>query len=863
MQPPYASLRDLVDSTRFSRLRKVLAAETSIALILALLVEAFGLKIYPWLIAGLLCNIGLECIVWIGTDGLYNTHWTWFLSGSRFKQMAYLSYASEIYALKALCWVLLKSLSDPGYVLSPNGLSNTLVAIAWIVTNVMDHKMDNFYLLFSLRIAKIVASFFARPLFLGTHWLNTKLILISGLRCGCGPSYSKYTYSPLAADEVRLLLLPRRLPYCAIELEVLTVKLRDAPPYEAISYTWGKSKQTRDIYLNGRTFTTSIAAYEVLQGRSSIWRSRLVWIDYICINQEDLLEKATQVEQMIQIYYQAQRVIVWLGGFAFDCRTKLTFDMIHTLSLRLMEGMSALQVYQGIALHQDTDEWLSFIHLWSHDWFTRLWVLQEAAVAKDVYFCYGGMVFPWRCFNRIADLFKDPDVSPLLNRTVASRKAQCNMSTLGFIEQLRPLLWHNHTVEAMHKLQDAAQVLPIDSTIRKAVNIWMKSSYNRTFRPIIRDGFLPKDNKISPIPLSFAHLLTAFATLNVTDDRDRVYALRGMVNVDVSPSTKPDYVKSVETLYTDLAEEVWMSRYTFGIVGWAGIGWPRRLNLPSFVPDWSSVPRNAVPLTSACFRVEELGLTYNASEGTKSTVKCVPTDFGPSLHFEGIVFDTIHMQGDTLPQLFQLGNDDSLEGRRADSSAQMRWINEVQDLALHAHCYPGEVARIDALWRTLVVDRRAMQHPAPAEMCQEFLRWLELVKKLSTIVPSADEEDRQLTSEERSVMKESLALTWSTHMAGGCSGRRFCITEQGRMGMFLPGTQVGDKICIVYGASTPWTIRHVGKKSVTTRMRGSDQWQGHTGLDHDYHLVGECYVHGVMKGEAIPKGHQPVEIRLL
>lgn len=52
---------------------------------------------------------------------------------------------------------------------------------------------------------------------------------------------------------------------------------------------------TRKIYVDGNPFTVSEAAYDALHARSSLWRTRLIWTDYICIDQSILLEKAGQI----------------------------------------------------------------------------------------------------------------------------------------------------------------------------------------------------------------------------------------------------------------------------------------------------------------------------------------------------------------------------------------------------------------------------------------------------------------------------------------------------------------------------------------------------------------------------------------
>jgi hypothetical protein len=303
-------------------------------------------------------------------------------------------------------------------------------------------------------------------------------------------------------------------------------------------------------------------------------------------------------------------------------------------------------------------------------------------------------------------------------------------------------------------------------------------------------------------------------------------------------------------LYTDLAKEIWESESPFAVVGWAGIGFTRSLDLSSFAPDWSCLPKHYAPLTSACYRTEELGLGYKASGDMKPRVDFMSSKDGTSIRLEAIVIDTIYKQTEVMPQQYLTDHDDSRESRASAYHDQMKWFdNVVRNVANSAH-NPNEV------WRTLIVDRKGEQYPAPAEMFQEYREWLELTERIiPTFLHGDDDKERQLTSEERSVFKGMLNNTWSTHVAGGCSGRRFCITQEGRMAMVLPGTQVGDKICIASGAATPWVIRPMNKMP---EEQLTDQASAHI----DYQLVGECYVHGVMGGEAWRHGQQTSQIHI-
>jgi hypothetical protein len=89
---------------------------------------------------------------------------------------------------------------------------------------------------------------------------------------------------------------------------------REQVTYTALSYTWGEEHPLQAILVNDRSFNIRTSLYQFLE----IWRAQddsggLLWVDQLCIDQEDLNERSQQVQLMSPIYAEAKEVHAWLG----------------------------------------------------------------------------------------------------------------------------------------------------------------------------------------------------------------------------------------------------------------------------------------------------------------------------------------------------------------------------------------------------------------------------------------------------------------------------------------------------------------------------------------------------------------------
>ncbi|KAH8689780.1 HET-domain-containing protein, partial [Phaeosphaeriaceae sp. PMI808] len=87
----------------------------------------------------------------------------------------------------------------------------------------------------------------------------------------------------------------------------------ESAQYSALSYTWGSPENKQDISLNGKPFQVTQNLFSALKDLRHATEPLTLWIDAICINQEDIDERTQQVKEMTSIYRKVTRVYVWMG----------------------------------------------------------------------------------------------------------------------------------------------------------------------------------------------------------------------------------------------------------------------------------------------------------------------------------------------------------------------------------------------------------------------------------------------------------------------------------------------------------------------------------------------------------------------
>lgn len=225
-----------------------------------------------------------------------------------------------------------------------------------------------------------------------------------------------YEYRPLDRErkEIRLLILEtgfgNDILRCTLKHAFLDAS--PSPVYETISYVCGNPNEKATIILHGsetQVLATSEAALRCMRLRQ---KRRVIWIDSICIDQNNLLERGHQVGMMYSIYSQTSHNLIWLGA---DDGTMP--NVMNSMAAMLKEIATETRDYvdfnklasdqTGQPLWATTPasidlERSGLLEFFQNPWFSRLWIVQEAALAQYSTCHRGDFRVPLLCVLRVA-----------------------------------------------------------------------------------------------------------------------------------------------------------------------------------------------------------------------------------------------------------------------------------------------------------------------------------------------------------------------------------------------------------------------------------------------------------------------------
>jgi hypothetical protein len=586
-------------------------------------------------------------------------------------------------------------------------------------------------------------------------------------------SDTPYERQRLKTGEIRLLKIDWNAQEDKLRLETYPVKLSDQPNYDTISYVWGTAPASVEVDCNGGRLSISPTAYEMLL-HLRLYRpdvSRPLWIDAICIHQNDLEEKETQVRLMPRIYVSATQVVVWMGP---SIPQTVTFMTDFPRVAKLAEDWTPTRMttnsgWRGEGWPPEGHEfWTGLFSLLNQSWFKRLWTFQEIILASNAVLLCGE-----NCV----------DADDFFNFVQKGRyEAQSYMN-------------YTHV--------DASFVAgkPLVTDLA-----FIDCSLIRWHRQVRQDGLFEMENV--NIPLS----LHEIRHRSVQEQVDRVWAIAGLLSanlqeqlssiVDYSIQGRTDYWKT----HVRFAKIVFKECQNLTL-----LAIPRSLNrdmdhLPSWCPDLSGQQvcdfymngQWNKPIASQESHVQCLFASQNDDKNSAARVDAIKN------HPSRLIYtteddDLLRVRGFVVDIISAVVED----SRLLDSKEYKEELSV--DAQVH---HPLYAVALDVYSKALNLARRIFyelevtEARVPRQFIMSLLLDCRLISDLETTYHhmltclSSSNASRYyygLDSEEQD--RVNACATYSRVLVG----HSFFATEGGRFGIAQPGLKPGDKVCAFYG----------------------------------------------------------------
>jgi hypothetical protein len=678
----------------------------------------------------------------------------------------------------------------------------------------------------------------------------------------------EHKYIPLpTADHFRLLeLLPvGRHSDDTLRCRLLVSALADARnTYTAISYVWGDNALPlrKPIICDGSKALITPTLHSALTRLRYVSSSRLLWADALCIDQTSNQERSQQVQLMRQIYTDARSVVVDLGeveerdekllecfcaldGISRDdwvaATAKFNYSLTHnpvgstTINFGrrpswIQSGMAAVQSFvSGIVygypslphwekLFNEPQVWTGFERFLARPWFGRLWVIQEFALARQVNVLVGSSVK------------SEKFLSDTLSR-MRTHFVYLIQTDLEFDEETMGILAKESHTSTRHG------------------NLFQKILE-------IRHDFVSHGNPHSSMPDAFtrAHMASC------SDPRDKVYGLLGLVSPEDAAEIQVDYAEPAEKLAFRITTRFFQAGqgvyalYNASGCNSASVSWILSLHhrektdalallvLPDITAE--NMPYSACGSTEPSFRwdnvtqklfTEGYPLGY-LSDMTDALVDSVnpglekarlqwqlQTPGWIEKHKLSTPFIAPKINGPRTPQ-----TDNYIRQLNIKHNQARKTSNDAFELA----CWTTVIA--DIIFSAGFTPQRATTDPRLPLHIQAYQKYLQMHRMPPPTHMRADEQEAFL---ERTLQAATpyLRSLFSTY------NRRLSITEERLVCLVPEESMIGDAVFILLGCPIPFVLRPCG-----------DEWR----------IVGCCYVHEMMDGQALQMGLMSEDITI-
>ena len=561
-------------------------------------------------------------------------------------------------------------------------------------------------------------------------------------------------WAPLQGPQhFRLLAIAPETPgQDSLEVMIEQFDINQAPEYFALSYAWGDPAQRVQIQSNNGPLQVTPNLHAALLRIRQKRESLRLWIDAVCIHQDDDVEKSAQIPLMGRIYSQAKFVVMWVGE-----EDELTSTAMEATEIfeSLVMGDGRIKAFSGLV--DDRSRLChAILKMLQRPYFSRAWIVQEVILSQNAIVFCGSRITSYDKLVIACYWIKYSGLSP--------------------------------------------SILHLDSMILSA---W-------TLRRTRSLGEETRGTRLT-------NVLGLYRRMKATDPRDKVYALLGIAPSSDTSGIVPDYSQSVASIYTGVAKyliekEGNLTIFT-DVLGNSG-----HMGLPSWVPDWSSVT-DIYCLGRQTFRDSR---AYHAAGKTVTVEKKAGNR------------DQINLRGFIVDMITRCCQPSQSSMRKDHYFLKSLWdevaiIMETRSRSLYT--FTGERCE-EAYLKTLSADTYPWSERNTLNLSGDFpehSKWLQSDAQNINLVSDWWQWIQTGQVAERvpsAVIKEIM-----DHMSTITRRRNVFVTEKGYLGLGREDLRKGDLVCILLGGNLPYLLR---PKSDTI-----------------YQFLGECYVHGIMDGEAM------------
>lgn len=605
-------------------------------------------------------------------------------------------------------------------------------------------------------------------------------------------------YKALPSQYIRILELhpgPSDAPLiCNLEDQLI-----DEQPYEALSYVWGNSTHVAFVTCIedgnegrlgiGKALEIALIAFRLAD------KKRRIWIDALCINQNDVVERQSQVRLMGTIYSKAEHVLCWIGPFDIrdekaESRALLAIQFLREFNKSPQEYLElGRQHFHSVIDVSDTgwpvlDSWLAIKELFDLEYFHRAWIIQEVGLARHARLFWGKQEL-WLDWTEVAVFcsFMDANGATVINH------------------------------------------LELKSWVANHINlVWATDSSGKSI-------------------FSFVEVLHWARVHRSTDPRDYIYALLSHPSAkhDGSLLVQPNYTIGAADAYIELASNVIERTDSLQILAFVDHHEePGDLDLPTWVPDWHALNLVA-PLRCSTKAATDTSLLISIDRSESQTV----------LTCRGYFIDTIQtMSNMIVPSDLIITTLEKEMQKKTPFLIDHIWKETVIDPPVLLTSMKEFIASLSLV---LTGGHLNDSDSTSGEMQEQQQSDFAAMVLASEEIRGDDNSARFFTSlspEEKSLI-QTMASTGSAHqfiqdMTWTSMCRKIFRTSKGHIGLGPRIIKEGDVCVVILGAVYPMILRACGEQFqligpalVYGFMNGEAEDLSHSGMivEQDFQII--------------------------